>query len=122
MKGMPAGGNMATCMGMLTNGPALSSEFGSSLGRGTGEQTGPDRAVPNGRMPGMGAGRMSGMASGAGGRWVPGFRKDMFGMNEYTEPQVKKPTRPQTRALRRACFRQGEGLMPVGLELPPGLH
>ena len=47
-KGMPAGGGMATGMGMIKRGPALSPEFGPSLGRGTGEQTGSDRAVGNG--------------------------------------------------------------------------
>ena len=48
MKGMPTGGSMATGMGMITRGPALSPEFGPYLGRGTGEQTGSDRAVGNG--------------------------------------------------------------------------
>jgi FtsP/CotA-like multicopper oxidase with cupredoxin domain len=48
MKGMPPGGSMATGMGMITRGPALSPEFGASLGRGTGEQTGSDRTVGNG--------------------------------------------------------------------------
>src|ERR1700687_4710823 len=48
MKGMPAGGNMGTGMGMITRGPALSSEFGPYLGRGTGEQTSPERAAGNG--------------------------------------------------------------------------
>jgi FtsP/CotA-like multicopper oxidase with cupredoxin domain len=113
MKGMPAGGSMATGMGMLTNGPALSREFGPSLGRGTGEQTGPDRAVPNGRMSGMGSGGRS---------LVPGFPQDMFGMNEYTEAQVKKLNRPQTRGMRRDWFKGVEGLMTVVRVLPPELY
>ncbi len=121
MKGMPAGGSMATGMGMLTNGPALSKEFGPSLGRGTGEQTGPDRAVPNGRMLGMGNGRMSGMGSG-GRSLVPGYPQDMFGMNEYTEAQVKKLNRPQTRGMRRDWYKGVEGLMTVVRVLPPDLY
>ncbi len=114
MKGMPAGGSMAAGMGMLTNGPALSKEFGPSLGRGTGEQTGPERAVANGRMPGMG--------SGGGRGLVPGFPQDMFGMNEYTEAQVKKLSRPETRGMRRDWFKGVEGLMTVVRVLPPELY
>ncbi len=125
VKGMPAGGSMATGMGMLNGGSALSREFGASLGRGTGEQTGPDRAVGNGRMLGMGDGRMSGMGSGghSGGRgMVPGFPQDMFGMNEYTEAQVKKLNRPETRGMRRDWFKGVEGLMTVVRVLPPELY
>jgi manganese oxidase len=48
MKGMPTGGSMATGMGMLTRGPALSAEVGPYLGRGTGEQTGDERTTGNG--------------------------------------------------------------------------
>ncbi|CAN0323885.1 unnamed protein product, partial [Phaeothamnion confervicola] len=51
--GPQAGGSMATGMGMLTRGPALNPEFGASLGRGTGEQTGTDRAVGTGPMMGQ---------------------------------------------------------------------
>ena len=70
-------------------------------------------------------GRMSGMSSGghSGGRgMVPGFPQDMFGMNEYTEAQVKKLNRPETRGMRRDWFKGVEGLMTVVRVLPPDLY
>ncbi|MBX9582968.1 MAG: copper oxidase [Gemmataceae bacterium] len=133
--GMPAGGSMATGMGMITQGPALNPEFGAQLGRGTGEQTGNDRTVGNMAMPGM-AGR-SGMGNtgrrmGSGQEHgqhggdrpkVPGYPQDMFEMISYPPDELKKlNASPLTRGFRRDWYKGVEGLMTVIRVLPPDLY
>ena len=133
MKGMPAGGSMATGMGMLTRGPALSPELGGTLGRGTGENTGSDRAVGNGPMmaaggqPGMKGMDMKGMdmkgmPGMGGGAMVPGFPQDMSGMSMYSPGQLKKLNKPETRGMRNGWFADVEGLTTIVRVLPPDLY
>lgn len=123
-QGPLAGGSMATGMGMITRGPALSPEFGAQLGRGTGEQTGNDRAVGNGPMmagqPGMKGMDMKGMDMK--GMSVPGFPQDMSGMSSYTPAQLKKLTKPETRGMRNGWFADVEGLTTLVRVLPPDLY
>ena len=121
-KGMPAGGSMATGMGMLTRGPALNPDFGGTLGRGTGEQTGGDRAVGNGPM--MAVGGQPGMKEMPGmskGPMVPGFPQEMSSMTSYTPSQMKKLTKPETRGMRNGWFADVEGLTTLVRVLPPDL-
>ncbi|MCI0464161.1 MAG: multicopper oxidase domain-containing protein [Gemmataceae bacterium] len=142
MKGMPTGGSMATGMGMITRGPALSPEFGPSLGRGTGEQTGTDRAVGNGmKMNGekkdSGKGHEGhgtpkkdekkdpgkGHEGHGAGKMVPGFPQDMSGMMMYSKKEIEKlNSKWQTRGMRKEWFRGVEGLMTVVRVLPPDLY
>jgi hypothetical protein len=120
IKGMRAGGSMATGMGMITQGPALSEEFGARLGRGTGEQTSPERAVGNG--PKMDGGQGQHAGHGDAGKKVPGSPQDMFDMIEYSEAELKKLNKPETRGMRRDWFKGVEGLMTVIRVLPPELY
>ena len=128
---------MATGMGMATRGPALNPDFGASLGRGTGEQTGSDRAVANGPMLGggmkmgdkmdpkmkMGNGKDPHAGHGGAGKKVPGFPQSMGGMEMYSEKEVKKlEGRWQTRGMRKGWFEGVEGLMTVVRVLPPKLY
>jgi FtsP/CotA-like multicopper oxidase with cupredoxin domain len=123
MKGMKAGGNMAVGMGMLNGGPALSEEFGARLGRGTGEQTSPERAVGNGMKMNGGQGQQGGHAGHGGmGKKVPGFPQDMFEMVEYSAAALKKLNRPLTRGMRRDWYKGVESLMTVVRVLPPDLY
>jgi manganese oxidase len=109
-KGMPAGGDMANGLGMITRGPALSDEHGAHLGRGLGEQTGNEREVRNGPH----AGHVS---------RVPGFPQDMMDMHGmYTTEQLNKINKPQTRGMRRNWFAGVEALMTVLRVLPPDLY
>jgi FtsP/CotA-like multicopper oxidase with cupredoxin domain len=121
-KGMDAGGSMATGMGMLTRGPALSEENGAKLGRGTGEQTGSERAVGNGMVMGAGQSGHGGHEGHGDGKKVPGFPQDMFGMTEYSAAELKKLNRPETRGMRSDWFKGVEGLMSVVRVLPPELY
>ncbi len=122
-RGMQAGGSMATGMGMITRGPALSEEFGARLGRGTGEQTGPERAVGNGHKMDGGKGQEGGHAGhGGAGKKVPGTPQDMFDMIDYPEAELKKLNKPETRGMRRDWFKGVEGLMTVVRVLPPELY
>jgi FtsP/CotA-like multicopper oxidase with cupredoxin domain len=123
-KGMPAGGSMATGMGMITRGPALSEEFGARLGRGTGEQTGEERAVGNGPKMAGGMGKKGGHASHGGmGKKVPGFPQDMMDMPMYSPREIAKLTsKRETRGMRRDWFRGVEGLATVVRVLPPELY
>ena len=73
--GMPAGGDMANGLGMITRGPALSQEHGPHMGRGLGEQTGNDRAARNGPM--IGARELDPRYQ------VPGYPQDMMDMHGY---------------------------------------
>ncbi|MEO2089282.1 MAG: multicopper oxidase domain-containing protein, partial [Gemmataceae bacterium] len=133
MKGMPAGGIMATGMGMLTRGPALNSELGGTLGRGTGENTGTDRAVGNGPMMGAQPGMpampgMPGVQPGMkgmdmkDGMSVPGFPQDMSGMSDYTPAAMKKLSKTETRGMRNGWFADVEGLTTLVRVLPPDLY
>lgn len=132
--GMPAGTGMATSMGMLTRGPALNPEFGAALGRGTGENTGSDRAVGTGPLMGAGGTRpaMPGTAGGqpggheghggAAGATVPGFPQEMSGMVSYTPNQLRKLNKPETRGMRNGWFVDVEGLTTLVRVLPPDLY
>ena len=131
MKGMSSGGSMATGMGMITRGPALSPEFGASLGRGTGEQTGSDRTVGNGPKmdPGM---KMEAetddkmkMEPGMkiDSKKVLGFPQSMSGMTMYSQKEIEKlNSRWQTRGMRERWFEGVEGLMTVVRVLPDELY
>jgi FtsP/CotA-like multicopper oxidase with cupredoxin domain len=123
VKGMKAGKDMATSMGMIQKGPALSEDFGPALGRGTGEQTLIDRAVGNGMKMDSGKGK-EGEHAGHGnmGKKVPGFPQDMFGMIEYSEATLKKLNKPETRGMRKDWYKGVEGLMTVIRVLPPDLY
>jgi FtsP/CotA-like multicopper oxidase with cupredoxin domain len=74
-RGMPAGNNMASGMGMIQGGPALARENGPSLGRGMGENTSNERAVRTGPQNNGHAGH-----GGKKGKRVPGFPADMMDM------------------------------------------
>lgn len=113
--GMPAGGDMANGLGMITRGPALSQEHGPHMGRGLGEQTGNDRAARNGPMIG---------ARDLDPRYlVPGYPQDMMDMHGmHTEADLKKINKPETRGMRRIWFAGVEGLMTVLRVLPPDLY
>jgi FtsP/CotA-like multicopper oxidase with cupredoxin domain len=117
-KGMKAGGSMATGMGMLNGGPALSEEFGARLGRGTGEQTAPERAVGNMKMNQEGGHAGHGEAA----KKVPGFPQDMSEMVEYPEAAIKKLNKPETRGMRKDWYKGVEALMTVVRVLPPDLY
>jgi FtsP/CotA-like multicopper oxidase with cupredoxin domain len=137
MKGMPTGGNMGTGMGMITRGPALSSEFGPYLGRGTGEQTGTERAVGNGPKmdpkmkmepklePKMKMDSEKDPHAGHGGaaKIVPGFPQSMGGMSMYSAKEIEKLNNKwQTRGMRKDWYTGVEGLMTVVRVLPPDLY
>ena len=120
-RGMQPGGSMATGMGMITRGPALNPDFGAQLGRGTGEQTGTDRAVGTGPM--MGAGGQGGMRGmDMRGMNVPGFPQDMSGMSSYSAAELKKLAKPETRGMRNGWFADVEGLTTLVRVLPPDLY
>jgi FtsP/CotA-like multicopper oxidase with cupredoxin domain len=119
-KGMKAGGSMATGMGMLNGGPALSEEFGARLGRGTGEQTAPERAVGNGMKMGQEGGHAG---HGGAAKKVPGSPQEMFGMSMYSEQQIKKlNSKWQTRGMRKVWYTGVEALFTVVRVLPPDLY
>jgi hypothetical protein len=127
IKGMKAGRDMATSMGMLgqSPAPALSEEYGPALGRGTGEQTTTERAVGNGPMMKMDAGKgQAGDHAGHGGaaKKVPGSPQDMFEMTEYSEAALKKLNKPETRGMRKDWYKGVEALMTVVRVLPPDLY
>lgn len=120
MKGMPAGGGMATGMGMVTRGPALSEEFGARLGRGLGEQLTPERAVANGMKMGQGTGHGG---HGETAKKAPGFPQDMMDMMPmHSAEDLKKINKPETRGMRRSWFTGVEGLMTVLRVLPQDLY
>lgn len=123
--GMPAGGSMATGMGMLTRGTALNPELGGVLGRGTGENTGPDRALGTGPMmagqPAMKGMDMKGMDM-KDGMSVPGFPQEMSGMVNYSASELKKLMKTETRGMRNGWFSDVEGLSTLVRVLPPDLY
>ncbi|HET6573370.1 MAG TPA: copper oxidase [Fimbriiglobus sp.] len=113
--GMPAGGDMANSMGMITRGPALSPEHGPHLGRGTGEQTGTEREVRNGSPLGR-------RETDPGYR-VPGYPQDMMDMHGMYPPgHVAKFNKPEMRGMRRNWYAGVEGLMTMLRVLPPELY
>jgi FtsP/CotA-like multicopper oxidase with cupredoxin domain len=120
--GMAAGGSMATGMGMLTRGPALSEDLRPMLGRGTGELTGDERAVGNGGPMPAKNGQDPHAGHGAAGKAVPGFPQDMSAMVSFSDEEVRKLNKPETRGMRRDWFTGVEGLMTVVRVLPPDLY
>jgi hypothetical protein len=130
--GMMAGLNGQAGMGMTQGGSALSRENGPSLGRSMGENTGVERAVPT--MPlnmeprEDGTGVQPGHDSHQGHemgkkRKVPGFPADMMDMmGMYSESEIKKLNKPETRGMRRNWFAGLEALHTVVRVLPPDLY
>ncbi len=119
MRGMPAGNNAQSGMGMTQGGPALARENGPSLGRGMGEQQSNERAVRTG--PGA-AGSHAGHGA-PGGQRVPGFPADMMDMHGmYSDAEVRKLNKPETRGMRRNWFMGVEALHTIVRVLPPELY
>jgi len=125
MRGMPAGNNGQAGMGMTQGGPALSRENGPSLGRGMGEQTSIERAVQTGKqdMPGMDHSSMGHGAMAMNAKKVPGYPADMMDMmGMYSEADLKKLNKPETRGMRRNWFAGIEALHTIVRVLPPELY
>ena len=122
IQGMRAGQSPTVGMGIATGGPALSSEaFGPSLGRSMGEQTGTDRTVGN--MTVMPPGGGHGMGHSAGGRRVPGSPAGMLDMPApWSEEQIRKLNKRETRGMRADWYTGVEGLFTVVRVLPPELY
>jgi manganese oxidase len=128
-KGMQAGLNAQAGMGMTQGGPTLGRENGPSLGRGMGENTGVERAVPtmplNMEPKKQGTGGQEGH-EGHGSkdpRKVPGYPADMMDMmGMYSEAEIKKLTKPETRGMRRGWFAGIEALHTIVRVLPPELY
>jgi FtsP/CotA-like multicopper oxidase with cupredoxin domain len=132
MGGMPAGANAQAGMGMTQGGPALSKENGPSIGRGMGENTSNERAVMTGMMKmndqgdhkgheGHDMHNMPGMEMS--GKSVPGYPADMMDMPmPYTEEDLKKLNKPETRGMRRNWFHGVEALHTIVRVLPPDLY
>lgn len=135
---VPAGGDMANSLGMITRGPALADEHGAHLGRGTGEQTSPEREVRNGLRPGQmqehaGHGRQNSHGdhgsmqdmkhSEQRAAQVPGYPQDMMDMHGmYSEAEIKKFATPLTRGMRKTWYTGVEGLMTVIRVLPDNVY
>ena len=118
-KGMPAGNDMATGMGMIQRGPALSEEVGASIGRGLGENTGSERAVRTGPQE---MEQHGGHAGGSGHR-VPGYPADMMDMmGMMSEAEMMKVNKPLTRGMRKNWFAGVEALHTIVRVLPPELY
>src|SRR5262249_34355244 len=121
--GMPAGTNAQSGMGMTQGGPALSRENGPSLGGGMGEQTSNKRAVRTGPGAAGPATGRRGEHGAAQGKRVPGFPADMMDMHGmYSESDVRKLTKPETRGMRRNWFMGVEALHTIVRVLPPELY
>ena len=122
IQGMRAGQSSTGGMGIATGGPALSSEaFGPSLGRSMGEQTGMDRTVGNITVMPPGGGY--GMGHSAGGRRVPGSPVGMLDMPvPWSEEQIRKLNKRETRGMRADWYTGVEGLFTVVRILPPELY
>ncbi len=92
-----------------------------------GEQTGNERAVPTGphdmgRHGGHDHGGTGGKGGMAGSR-VPGYPQDMMDMHGmYSEAEIKKLNKPETRGMRRNWFAGLEALHTVLRVLPPELY
>ena len=64
---------------------------------------------------------MKGMDMTAG--WsVPGYPQNMAGMANYSEAELKKLNRPETRGMRKGWYGDVEGLTTVIRVLPPDLY
>jgi hypothetical protein len=131
-RGLGAGMNAQAGMGMTQGGPALSRENGPSLGRGMGENTGVERAVPTMplRMPPKEPAPSGGPGhEGHSGhvpddpRKVPGYPADMMDMmGMYSEAEIKKLNKPETRGMRRGWFAGIEALHTIVRVLPAELY
>jgi FtsP/CotA-like multicopper oxidase with cupredoxin domain len=121
--GMPAGANAQAGMGMTQGGPALARENGPSLGRGMGENTSNERAVATG-MNTDGRGSHAGHAGqGVAGARVPGYPADMMDMPmPYSQAELAKLNKPETRGMRRNWFHGVEALHTIVRVLPPDLY
>jgi FtsP/CotA-like multicopper oxidase with cupredoxin domain len=127
MRGMPAGNSAQSGMGMIQGGPALAKENGPSLGRSMGEQTGNERAIPTGpHVSGQHDGHSAHEGHGrhdTSAKRVPGFPQDMMGMHGmYSEAELKKINKPETRGMRRNWFAGVEALHTIVRVLPPELY
>ncbi len=119
-RGMPAGNDMASGMGMIKRGPALAEEHGPSMGRGLGEQTGNDRAVRTGPQGGHGG---HGGGGDDPGYRVPGYPQDMMDMHGmYSEAQLRKLNKPETRGMRKMWYMGVEALHTIVRVLPAELY
>jgi FtsP/CotA-like multicopper oxidase with cupredoxin domain len=117
--GMPAGAKMQSGLGMTQGGPALSAENGASLGRGMGENTGNERSVRTGPHD-HGS---HGDHGAADGKRVPGYPADMMDMmGEFSEADLQKIRKPETRGMRRNWFAGIEALHSIVRVLPPELY
>jgi FtsP/CotA-like multicopper oxidase with cupredoxin domain len=126
MGGMPAGGNAQAGMGMTQGGHALAKENGPSLGRGMGENTSNERAVMTGmKMDNRGnhVGHDKKAMPGMAGARVPGYPADMMDMPmPYSEADLAKLNKPETRGMRRNWFHGIEALHTIVRVLPPDLY
>jgi hypothetical protein len=127
--GTQAGMNAQAGMGMTQGGPALSRENGPSLGRAMGENTGAERAVPTMPLSMQPAGRAASGDQGHGGHGLadagkaPGYPADMMDMmGMYSEAEIKKLTKPETRGMRRGWYAGIEALHTIVRVLPPDLY
>jgi hypothetical protein len=127
--GMKPGMNAQAGMGMTQGGTALSRDNGPSLGRAMGENTGAERAVPT--MPLSMRQKNDSTDTHAAdehhdmtkGRKVPGFPADMMDMmGMYTESEIKKLNKPESRGMRRGWFAGVEALHTIVRVLPPELY
>jgi hypothetical protein len=126
--GMQAGMNAQAGMGMTQGGSALAHDNGPSMGRGMGENTGVERAVPTMPLdmpkkpePGGHDAAMDHKMSEA--RKVPGYPADMMDMaGMYTAAEIKKLTKPETRGMRRNWYAGIEALHTIVRVLPPELY
>jgi FtsP/CotA-like multicopper oxidase with cupredoxin domain len=129
---MMTGLNAQAGMGMTQGGPALSRDNGSSLGRSMGDGTGSERTVPtmplNMQQNNEGKSTPDARPSSEGHdmakmRKVPGFPADMMDMVDvYSEPEIKKLNKPETRGMRRSWFTGLEALHTIVRVLPPELY
>ena len=125
--GMLAGTNAQSGMGMTQGGPALSRENGPSMGRSMGEQTSNERAMRTGpqemKMPAQHEGHDMKDMPGMSGKRVPGFPADMMDMHGmYSEAEIKKLNKPETRGMRRNWFMGIEALHTIVRVLPSELY
>lgn len=121
-RGLPPGLEMRPAIGQPDHGPALGEQFGPSLGRDLGPQTNPDQVERNG--PPVGGGRHGGIDY-YDPRWrVPGFPQDMMDMKamQYSEEELEKIRRPETRGMRHNWFIGPNAMMTVVRVLPDELY
>jgi len=115
--GMRAGAGMQNSLGMLQLGRGESQvqELGPALGRGTGEQTGSERAVRTGPAHGN--------HNAEAAPRVPGYPQDMMDMHGmYSEAEIRRLSSPLTQGMRHSWFTGVEALMTVLRVLPSELY